>query len=70
MLVFSLGLGAMLLASVYLTTSFAPFTFGLKRLRPHLGLASAVIMLGLGATMILDKEHLVSDLVLRVLGVG
>lgn len=70
MLALSLGMGAMLLLSVILTTSFPPFTFGLKRLRPHLGLASALLMLGIGVTIILDKEHILSDAVLRVFGVG
>lgn len=70
MLALSLGMGVMLLVSVILATSFAPFSFGLKRLRPHLGLASALLMLGIGVTIILDKEHILSDLVLRVLGVA
>ncbi|MDP2725985.1 MAG: cytochrome c biogenesis protein CcdA, partial [Dehalococcoidia bacterium] len=70
MLVFSLGLGAMLLLSVFFMTSFAPFTTGLKRIRPYLGLASALFMLGIGVSMILDKEHIFGDLVLRLFGLG
>ncbi len=69
MLAFSLGLGAMLLLSVVLMTRFVPFTLGLKRLRPHLGLASSVLMIGIGASMILDKEHLLSDTIYRILGI-
>jgi cytochrome c biogenesis protein CcdA len=68
MLAFSLGLGVMLLLGTLLMTSFVPFTFGLKRIRPHLGLASALLMVGFGVTMILDKEHLLSDFVVRLFG--
>lgn len=70
MLAFSLGLGAMLLLSVVLMTRFVPVIKGLKKLRPHLGLASSVLMIGIGASMILDKEHLLSDTIYRILGIS
>lgn len=70
MLAFSLGLGVVLLLGTLLMTSFGPFTFGLKKIRPHLGLASALLMVGFGVTMILDKEHLLSDFVVRLFGVS
>ncbi len=68
MLAFSLGLGVVLLLGTLLMTSFVPITFGLKRIRPYLGLASALFMLGFGVTMILDKEHIFSDFVVRLFG--
>lgn len=67
---FSLGLGAILLPAALLMNSFASLTFGLKRLRPALGLSSALVMIGFGATMILDKEHLFSDYVVHLLNLA
>ena len=66
----SLCLGALLLLPALLTSSILPFVSSVKRLRPVLGLVSALVMVSFGVAMILGKEHLLSDYVYRLLGLG